>query len=103
MSKNAKMALNNKKVGAYIILSCLSDADEGDKSKKRGRAKARPVYEKFVGADKVLCTGEYKSGDKPVPIVFSLTVYGVSLEHTPPKNILPIASTSTIGEPLPHG
>ena len=103
VSKNAKMALNNKKVGAYIILSCLSDADEGDKSKKRGRAKARPVYEKFVGADKVLCTGEYKSGDKPVPIVFSLTVYGVSLEHTPPKNILPIASTSTIGEPLPHG
>ena len=103
VSENAKNALNNKKLGAYIILSCLSDADEGDESKKRGRAKARPVYEEIVGASKVLCTGEYKSGDKPIPIVFSLTSHGVSLEHTPPKNILSIASTSTIGEPLPHG
>jgi hypothetical protein len=103
VSENAKRALNNKKVGAYIILSCLSDADEGDESKKRGRAKARPVYEEFVDTGNVLCTGEYKSGGKPVPIVFSLTMRGVSLEHTPPTNILSIASTSTIGEPLPHG
>ena len=103
VSEKAKMALNNKKVGAYIILSCVSDADEGDESKKRGRAKARPVYEEIVGKKKVLCTGEYKSGDKPVPIVFTLTAHGASLEHTPPKNIISIASTSTIGEPLPHG
>ena len=103
VSKNAKNALDNKKSGAYIILSCLSDADEGDESKKRGRAKARPVYEEIVGASKVLCTGEYKSEGKPVPIVFALTMHGASLEHTPPNNILSIASASTIGEPLPHG
>ena len=103
VSENAKKALNNKKVGAYIILSCLSDADEGDESKKRGRAKARPVYEEIVGKKKVLCTGESKSGDKPLPIVFTLTMHGASLEHTPPKNTISIASTSTIGEPLPHG
>lgn len=103
VSDNARLALNNRNNGAYIILSCLSDKDEGDESKKRGRAKARAVYESIVGAKNVLCTGEHKIGGTPVPIVFSLTASGVSLEHMQSPNAFSVASRQTIGEPLPHG
>lgn len=103
VSDKAFEALNNRRGGAYIILSCLSDKDEGDESKKRGRAKARPVYESIVGAKNVLCTGEHKIGGTPAPIVFSLTASGVSLEHMHSPNTFSVASRQTIGEPLPHG
>lgn len=103
VSPSAKAALNNARKGAYIILSCLSDEDEGDKKKKQGRMKARTVYKGMVDDGHVLCTGESSSGGKPCPIVFELTANGLSKVHNPLAVGISGASVASIGEPQPHG
>lgn len=103
VSVKAKGSLSNANAGAYIILSCKSNDDEGEKSKKVGRARARPVYEGIVGKAQVICTGEHAIDGKLAPIVFELTVHGISKQNNAPISPYTAASAATIGEPLPHG
>lgn len=79
----------------YVVVSAHSNFTNGDGDYPPHK-KARAQYEKIVEAGHFICTHEYPSKNKPVPLVFVVGTKGVQFEDHRKKNQGPAALSSAV-------
>jgi hypothetical protein len=78
-----------------IVASAHSNFTDGDGDNPPHK-KARSRYEKIVSAGRFICTHEYPSKEKPVPLVFTIGAGGIEFDDQRQKRPVAAALASAV-------
>ncbi|MGE3803431.1 MAG: hypothetical protein AB7K24_02020 [Gemmataceae bacterium] len=85
----------NRNSGGFIVASSLSEFTDGEGDNPPHK-KARREYEKIVKAGRFICTHEYPSKEKPVPLVFTVDKDGFGFDDDRKRPVGPSGLAATV-------